>query len=154
MLAFAHSSPRWMHPHLIPLRKHWEPEEGCPILAYPFPQWPSFALARKSSCLHDAYEFMERDHLATVPTFLRSAFGFTLCLIFRRVGGFWVLIMRTRKRQGRGGKGPCRSEKKIYIRKEKETSGASCIYYGGLTTIAVRVADTRGTRGPRDSTFY
>lgn len=43
--------------------------------------------------------------------------------------------------------------KKKYIRKEKETSRASCIHYGGLTAIAVRVADTRGTRAG-DSTFY
>lgn len=41
--------------------------------------------------------------------------------------------------------------KKKYIRKEKETSGASCIYYGGLTAIAVRVADTR--RNPRPPGF-
>lgn len=36
------------------------------------------------------------------------------------------------------------------MRKEKETSRASCIHYGGLTAIAVRVADTRGTRAGFD----
>lgn len=33
------------------------------------------------------------------------------------------------------------------MRKERETSCASCIYYGGLTATAVRVADTRGACG-------
>lgn len=57
---------------------------------------------------------------------------------------------RAEREEGRteGGRGPCRrSEKDIW--KEKETSRASCIHYGGLTAMAVRVADTRGTRGPR-----
>lgn len=78
------------------------------------------------------------------------AFGFTLCLIFRRVGGFRVLIMASTQRtgekerererggeneRGRAARGKGRSEKDT--RKEKETSCASCIHYGGLTAMAV-----------------
>lgn len=57
--------------------------------------------------------------------------------------------------KGEGQRGVRVEGAKKNMWKGKETSRASCIHYGGLTAMAVRVADTRGTRGPRrDSTFY
>lgn len=51
--------------------------------------------------------------------------------------------------KGEGQRGGPRRRSEKDMRKEKETSRASCIHYGGLTAMAMRVADTRGTRGPR-----
>jgi len=48
---------------------------------------------------------------------------------------------------GAAGGSEREEEAKKNMRKEKETSHASCIHYGGLTATAVRVADTRGAHG-------
>lgn len=120
MLALAHDARCRTHPPSYSLAEALRTRESRrPILAYPFPEWPSFALARKSSCLRDAYELTARgspgdgSHVSAI-----RAFGFTLCLIYhRRVGGFRVLIMastqgaaerretRKRKRERKRGKG-------------------------------------------------
>lgn len=82
------------------------------------------------------------------PRFCDSRSASPFCLIFHRVGGFRVPIMASTQRARK--RGACGRSEKKNMRKEKETSRASCIHYGGLTAIAVRVADTRRTRAGFD----